>query len=68
MLSAPEHPPRDGSVRKLSSRASVATLGGVEIQDFLEGRLHAFQPKFAAASLWKVSESFPCWLPWASIC
>lgn len=68
MLLAPEHPPRGGSVGQLSARASVAILGGVEIQNFLEGLLCAFQQIFAAALLWKVFESLFCRLPWATVC
>lgn len=57
-----------GSAFCLSARASVAILGGVEIQNFLEGLLWAFQQNFAAASLWKVFESLFCWLLWATVC
>lgn len=57
-----------GSAFCLSARASVAILGAVEIQNFLEGLLCAFQQNFAAASLWKVFESLFCWLLWATVC
>lgn len=60
---------RRGSVAQLSARAYVAIwVGGVEIQNFLEGLLHAFQQELAAAWLWKVSESVLLWLPWAGVC
>lgn len=52
----------------LPARADVAILGGVEIQNSLEDRLHAFQQKLVAAWLRKVSESLLRWLPWASVC
>ena len=54
---------------QLSARAYVAIwVGGLEIQNFLEGLLHAFQQELAAAWLWKVSESLLLWLPWAGVC
>lgn len=68
MLLAGEHPPRCSSMGQLSARASMAILGGVEIQNFLEGWLCAFQQNCVAASLWKVFESLFCWLPWATVC
>lgn len=52
----------------LSARADVAILGGVEIQNPSEDRLHAFQQKLAVSWLWKVLESLLHSLPCASVC